>query len=471
MRSRQFGQFAANVGTLHDADNGKAEEFMKRKEDLRSELDPALILENQLGLARAEYAARNVKSHAMYEKACRWMPGGNTRTGLHYEPFPLTFLRGEGANLWDADGHSYLDFLGDFTNGIYGHNNAVIRQAVSQALDNGTSFGGVSIYEAKLAALICERFSSIETVRFCNSGTEANLLALSLARLATGRKKILAFREAYHGSVLTFSEAGARIQAPFDVILADYNDIDGTIVLIDQHRDDLAAVIVEPMMGAAGCIPGDQKFMDALRVSTERYNIVLLFDEVLTSRLSPGGAQQIFKITPDLTSLGKYIGGGFTFGAFGGRKDLMERFDPRAPDHIVHSGTFNNNIATLAAGTAGFGKVYTPDVNTKLNKSGDSLRLRINNLADTQGQRLMATGLGSVMHLHFSDRPIRSPRDIPHNDEKLTQLLHIKLIEAGYIIASRGLVALSLPLTANDHTGFLKAIESFVDKYSGLYKR
>lgn len=398
------------------------------------------------------------------------MPGGNTRTGVFYKPFPLTMIRGEGANLWDADDHSYLDFLGDFTNGIYGHNNAEIRKAVSGALDDGLSFGGVSVYEAKMAELICERFPSIESVRFCNSGTEANLLALSLARAATGRNSILGFREGYHGSVLTFTEAGARIQAPFDIILSEYNNVDETIALIEDHRDDLAAVIVEPMLGNAGCIPGDQKFLQALRAATARHNIVLVFDEVLTSRLSPGGAQQIFDISPDLTTLGKYIGGGFSFGAFGGRQDLMDLFDPRLPNHIVHSGTFNNNIASLAAGVVGFGEVYTSQVCARLNESGDILRKQINNLGEAGGLKLVATGIGSTMHLHFSDRPIRSPRDIEDSDERLTQLLHMSLLEAGCIIASRGLVALSLPLTADDRLGFLAALESFVDTYSVLYR-
>ena len=195
------------------------------------------------------------------------MPGGNTRTVLHYAPFPIGIARGEGCRLWDLDGAEYIDFLGEYTAGIYGHSHPKIRAAVDRALDAGINFGGTNLTEAKFARAVCDRFG-LERVRFTNSGTEANLLAISVGRIFTKRPNVMVFDGGYHGAVFGFAGGGSPINAPFDYVLAPYNDIAATRALIEQHAADLALVILEPMMGGGGCIAASPEFLAMLREAT-----------------------------------------------------------------------------------------------------------------------------------------------------------------------------------------------------------
>ncbi|HEY8289397.1 MAG TPA: aminotransferase class III-fold pyridoxal phosphate-dependent enzyme, partial [Acetobacteraceae bacterium] len=347
-----------------------------------------------LAEAKEAYVTHNPKSLARYVEATAVMPGGNTRTVLHYAPFPLAMARAEGCRLWDMDGAEYVDFLGEYTAGIYGHSHPVIRAAVDRALSGGINFGASNMTEARFARAVCDRFG-LERVRFTNSGTEANLLAISLARIFTGRPKVLVFDGGYHGAVFGFAGGGSPINAPFDYVLAPYNDIAGTQALIARHAAELAVVILEPMMGGGGCIPAEPAFLAMLRAETSAAGALLILDEVMTSRLSPGGLQQTRGVQPDLTTLGKYVGGGMSFGAFGGRADIMDLFDPRRPNALPHAGTFNNNVLTMAAGLAGLTEVYTPDAANVLNARGDALRNRLNALCQAQGVPVQFTGIGS----------------------------------------------------------------------------
>ena len=241
-------------------------------------------------------------------------------------------------------------------------------------------------------------------MRFTNSGTEANLLAISVARIFTKRKTVLVFDGAYHGAVFGFAGGGSPINAPFDYVLAPYNDIGATRALIAAHADDLALVILEPMIGSGGCIPARHDFLRMLRDETTRVGALLVFDEVMTSRLAPGGLQSVAGVKPDLTTLGKYIGGGMSFGAFGGRGDVMDLFDPRRPNALPHAGTFNNNVLTMSAGLAGLTQVYTPDAARALNARGEALRSRLNALCEAAGAPLQFTGIGSMLAVHTHAR-------------------------------------------------------------------
>lgn len=421
--------------------------------------------------AKAAFVGANPESRARHEAAARVMPGGNTRTVLYYDPFPLCIARGEDAKLWDVDGHAYLDFLGEFTAGIFGHSNPHIRAAIDAALDAGINLSGHNTLEAELAAIVCRRFPAIERVRFTNSGTEANLLALAAAVVHTGRKKILVFQGAYHGGVLSFGAGPAAVNVPHEFVMAPYNDLARTEALIRQHGASLAAILVEPMMGAGGCIPGEPDFLSGLRAAATRHGIVLIFDEVMTSRLSPGGRQSELGIAPDLTTLGKYIGGGSSFGAFGGRTDIMRRFDPREPDALSHAGTFNNNVISMAAGIAGMTKVLTPEAIRALNARGDRLRDDLNAMFRRRRARLTATGLGSIIGLHGTDRPIRSPDDLAGADPAIRDLVFFDLVARGYYIARRGFMALSLPLTDADIAGLVAALDDIVASRGALLLR
>jgi glutamate-1-semialdehyde 2,1-aminomutase len=419
-------------------------------------------LDTALAEAREAYVARNPASLARHRDAVSVMPGGNTRTVLFYDPFPAVMVRGEGCRLWDLDGHSYIDFLGEYTAGLYGHSEPVIRAAIEQALGAGLNLGAHGLAEASFARAICERFPSIERVRFTNSGTEANLMALATAAAHTRRRGVLAFRGAYHGGVLTFAAGVSPINVPYDFVLAPYNDIQATLALIERHAEELAAIIVEPMMGSGGCIPARPDFLQALRKEATRVGAVLILDEVMTSRLAPAGLQSVVGIRADLTTLGKYAGGGMSFGAFGGREELMELYDPRRPGALPHAGTFNNNVLTMAAGLAGLTRVYTPSACEALNARGERLRARLNDLAKAEGAPMQVTGIGSMMTVHFTARPIASPADAAAGDPRLKELFFFDMLEHGIWLARRGMINLSLPMGDSECDSLVDAVQEFL---------
>ncbi len=418
---------------------------------------------NTLDAAVAElvrrYRERNPESERQLERAARVLPGGNTRSVLFQAPFPLTMVRGEGCWLWDADGHRLLDALGEFTAGLYGHSPAPIREAIVAALDDGLSLSSHTRREAELAAEIAARFPSMALLRFTNSGTEANLLAIAAAIAHTGRRKVLVFEGAYHGGVLSFGGAAASVNVPHEWLLAPYNDLEATTEIVERESDRIAAILVEPMLGAGGCIPGEPGFLLGLRELADRYGAMLILDEVMTSRLSPGGRQAQLGVAPDLTTLGKYFGGGLSFGAFGGRREVMARFDPRRPDALGHAGTFNNNVLSMAAGLAGLRSLWQPDAIAALNRRGDRLRDECNRRFRERGLALQATGLGSLMNLHPSDRRLRRPADLLGSDARVRDLMYFALLERGVYMARRGLVALSLPFGDAEAAQFLAALD------------
>jgi glutamate-1-semialdehyde 2,1-aminomutase len=429
---------------------------------------PATALDTALAEATARYRARNPASERLLLEAADVLPAGNTRSVLFYSPFPLYMARGEGCHLWDADGHRYLDALGEFTAGIYGHSNAEIRQAIVAALQDGLSLSSHTAREAALAHEIQRRFPGMALLRFTNSGTEANLMALAAATAHTGRRKVLVFNGAYHGGVLSFGGGGSPVNVPHDFVVAPYNDIDAVRALVQTHGPQLAAILVEPMLGAGGCIPGDPAFLHGLRTLASECGALLILDEVMTSRLSGGGRQALLGLRPDLTTLGKYFGGGLSFGAFGGRADVMERFDPRRADALGHAGTFNNNALTMAAGLAGLTQVLTPAALEAMNQRGEHLRERLNSVFQHHAVGLQFTGLGSVMQLHATDRPLRSAADLASADDRIKALLFFDLLERGLFLARRGLVALSLPFGDAQADEFVAALEAVVSARRNL---
>jgi glutamate-1-semialdehyde 2,1-aminomutase len=418
--------------------------------------------------AAAEYAGRNPKSFERFQAATAVMPGGNTRSSLYYDPFPLTIVRGQGCRVWDADGHEYLDFLGEFTAGVYGHSDPTIRAAIVATLDRGINLSGQNALEAELARIICDRFPSIDLVRFTNSGTEANLMALAAATVFTGRRKILVFEGAYHGGVLSFANGASPMNVPHEFLLSTYNDVDRTLQLIEAHGNELAAILLEPMIGSGGCIPADVEFLQALRRVSTAEGALLIFDEVMTSRLAPGGRQQALDVIPDLCTLGKYLGGGMSFGAFGGRSDVMLQFDPRRPGGLPHAGTFNNNVVTMSAGIAGLTKVFIPTAVQALNARGDDLRTRVNVLCRQRGARFQFTGIGSLMSAHATDRPIRTPSDAATADADVKALFFFDMLNRGVYVSRKGFVALSLPIGDAEIDHFVDAVGSFLETRKDL---
>ncbi|MEJ2624144.1 MAG: aminotransferase class III-fold pyridoxal phosphate-dependent enzyme, partial [Pseudolabrys sp.] len=304
-----------------------------------SQAPASAALADAVAAAIADYRRRNPKSEARYRAATDTLPGGNTRSSLFHEPFPLCMVRGQGCRLTDADGHSYVDFLGEFTAGIYGHSPEPLKRAIKAALDDGINLSSHNAIESELAGLICARFPSMDLLRFTNSGTEANLMALAAATAFTKRRKIVVFEGSYHGGVLTFAHGNSPVNVPHHFLIAPYNDLARTREIIDANKRELAAILVEPMLGAGGCVPAAPEFLAGLRTAATETGAVLIFDEIQTSRLSVGGRQELLGITPDMTTIGKFFGGGLAFGCFGGRRDIMALFDPRRPGSLGHAGT------------------------------------------------------------------------------------------------------------------------------------
>jgi glutamate-1-semialdehyde 2,1-aminomutase len=421
--------------------------------------------------ARSRYADANPRSRAADIEAQRYLPGGNTRTVLHYDPFPLTMVSGEGAEVVDLDGHRYTDFVGEYSAGLFGHSEQRVHAAVKQALDQGIVMGAPTDYERCLARLLCQRFPAIDQVRFCNSGTEANVWALTTARLTTGRSKILAFREAYHGGFLKFPGGHCKLNLPLEFILADYNDAEGAEAAILAAGEDLAAVIVEPILGAGGNIVGSAAFLETLRRATRETGAVLIFDEVKTSRTGPAGMQGLRGVLPDLTTLGKYISGGIPAGAFGGSAEIMAHFDPRREDRWNHAGTFNNDVSSMAAGCVAMGDIYTPERAQEFFEWSEEFRQSLNDLFAARSVPMHANGLGSIIAIHFSDRPTERPSQITAGCQALRPLLHMELMTAGVLVCGRGDLFLSLPMTETHLDHARSALDRFIARHGDLVRK
>jgi glutamate-1-semialdehyde 2,1-aminomutase len=420
--------------------------------------------------ARKRYAAANPLSDEAEENALQYLPGGNTRSVLHFEPFPLTMVSGEGAELSDLDGHRYVDFVSEYSAGLFGHSDRRIKAAIDEALDSGIAMGAPMKYERVLAALLCERYPALEQVRFCNSGTEANLMALTTACAVTGRDKILVFRESYHGGVIKFPGGGCELNVPYNFVLGDYNDVEGTAALIRGLGDELAAVIVEPILGAGGNIPGNREFLNTLRTCTEEVGALLIFDEIKTARLGSAGVQGMLDFKPDLATIGKFIAGGLPSGAFGGRADLMARYDPRHGRGWNHAGTFNNNACSMAAGCAAMGEVFTAKRGAEFLDWSEAFRLSLNEIFAAKDVPMYANGMGSIIAIHFSRVPTKKPTDITAGCQSLRPLLHMEMLLEGVLICKRGDFFLSLPTDETHLAKARHALEKFIDKHQSLIK-
>ncbi len=368
------------------------------------------------------------------------------------------------------------------TAGLYGHSHPLISETISSTLAGvGMNMGATSVAEAQFAEAISDRFSNIDQVRFCNSGTEANLYALSVARQVTGRRKVIVFEGAYHGGVLSFAHGVAPNSVDReDWIVGQYNDREGVVDLIAENKHVAAAVLVEPMQGAGGCIPGTAEFLHAIQETAKENGIVLILDEVMTSRLSPGGLQSAIlhptrgiPLAPDLTTLGKWIGGGLSIGAFGGRRDLMSVYDPRTSS-IQHSGTFNNNTLTMNVGYKAMTSIYTDEACTALNALGDYFRASLQKVAT--GTKLAVTGVGSVMTVHFLRTGGRNRVSRIHGIEidpqsaeaALRDLFWLYLVERGFWIARRGMISLILGTSKEEVDHLVEAIKQFLEEFQDV---
>lgn len=405
------------------------------------------------------YIESHPNSMRAIDAAGQWLPGGNTRSVLHYDPFPIVITSGQGSRVKDLDNLEYLDCVGEFSAGLYGHQQTSIQKAIEQALGNGLTLGGPNQWETRLAEAVCQRFPSIELVRFCNSGTEANLFAVCAARAYTGREKVLICDGAYHGGVMTFGGGGNPMNVPFDYCVIPYNDPDAVVRIFAEHGKDIAAALVEPILGAAGNIPGSAEFFAALREQTSAHGSLLIFDEVKSSRCGSGGVQGLHGIVPDMTTIGKYLGGGLPLGGFGGKREIMERFDPRLAGGLKHAGTFNNNVLSMAAGATGLTEVFTAKRALQFHEQTEAFKSTLEDRLRAAELPIRLTGHGSMFTAHYGTEPPRRASDVNETSIAMRRLLHLACTERGVRLAGRGDVYLSLAMTPTDLQELADVIE------------
>jgi glutamate-1-semialdehyde 2,1-aminomutase len=405
--------------------------------------------------AHLDFIARNPKSAAAHERARQVLPGGNTRSVLHFEPFPFRVAEGIGAHLIDIDGNRYVDFCGNYTASLLGHRPGAVRAALDAALDGGWAFGAPHEREVELAELLCARFPSMGSVRFTNSGTEANLMAIGTALHHTGRRGVGVFDHGYHGGVLSIGDLSGPhhpLNAPYDFVVAPFNDLDG---LDELFRHDLGCVVIEAVQGSGGCRVASPEFLVELRRRCTEHGVVLILDEVMTSRLGPAGAQGRYGITPDLTTLGKYIAGGLSFGAFGGRKGILAAFDPAAGGRLTQAGTFNNNVLSMSAGIATMRFECDPVRLGEVNERGDRLRTELDLAFRTSATPMHVTGLGSMLCAHASH-------------PQLLELYFHAMLAEGHFIARRGFMALSMAIDDTHADALLTSTRQWIAGLPGI---
>jgi glutamate-1-semialdehyde 2,1-aminomutase len=395
-----------------------------------------------LNTYRDEIKVKSPKSLSIWQQNRTVMPAGVGSLFRLADPFPMVVKRARGARMWDADDNEYLDFMLGFSVMILGNAPDEVEEAIREALPRGTHYGQCHEHEYAFAKLFCDMVPGVEKVTFCNSGTEATMYALRLARATTGRPLVAKFEGGYHGThdLLAVSFGRPRptpdefgpVEDPAaipespglaegawkDTIVLPYNH-PAAFDKIRRHADRLAAVIIEPVQGAAGTIPADKEFLSELRRITREIGAFLIFDEVITGfRLAPGGAQEFYGVIPDVSTYGKVAGGGLPFGAVGGTAEAMRLMEYDVePGSILMAGTFNGNPLVTAAGTAVLRRLsQEPHLYARLNAMGDRFRTEINRFAQEGDYPAIAIGVGSMFWMHASRGPVNSIRDARQGD-------------------------------------------------------
>jgi len=407
------------------------------------------------------YRKRTRKSEETLEKARRHMPGGDTRTSIWFEPYPFWIDKAEGCCFTDVDGNEYLDFHNCYTTMILGHANPKVVAAVREQAAKGTALGALIPTVVRWSELVCNMVDSVDKIRFCNSGTEAVMMGIRLARGLAGKDMLLKTDGCYHGSYdpVVFPSAAAGISKgnQAESIIVPYNDKEAAGKAVAENKDRLAAVIVEGAMGAAGMIPPRDGYLEFLRQVTQENGILFILDEVISLRLAWGGVQSIYKIKPDLTTMAKIIGGGYPVGAIGGREDLMQMFSPDIRK-INHAGTLNANPITATAGLATMEQLNAEVVNY-INKLGESFAEGVRAIFKRLNIKGQVTGLGSLQNIHFHDQPVINGKTAREANKDLLHLYYLAMLERGCFSAARGLYVMSTPMTQKEIDTAVKTVD------------
>jgi glutamate-1-semialdehyde 2,1-aminomutase len=426
-----------------------------------------------------EYRALTPTSQGLFKEAAGLMPGGYTRDAVMRTPHPLYLRSGAASLLRDADGREIIDFWFNATSLILGHCHPAVTAAVREQLDRGAAFYGPTDAEFDHARALIARIPCAERVRYANSGSEAVMMALRIARAFTGRSTIAKFEGSYHGSYddIAWSVAPpahlvGSLDAPVSVadtaglagaagraLVLPFNDLERATRLVEANAETIAAIIVEPMSNRIGMIMPDVAFVQGLRRLCDRFGIVLIFDEVIAFRVAYGGAQSVLGVTPDMTTLGKIIGGGFPVGAVVGRAKVLEVTAPTAGSRVTHAGTFNANPITLAAGKATL-NLLTSDALSTLNARGQSVR---DELADIcSGLPLRVTGAGSLFKISATGEEIRNYRNSVTADRSWEGYASLELLNRGFLLTPQLQGCLSMVTTDTQIERLLDAIRRIV---------
>ncbi|MGB9936838.1 MAG: glutamate-1-semialdehyde 2,1-aminomutase [Methanobacterium sp.] len=385
-----------------------------------------------------------MKSEDLFIDAKNYLPGGVDSPVRAYKPYPFFAKYGQGSKLFDVDGNEYIDYCLAYGPLVLGHANHKILKEVKGQLDHGTAFGVPTEKEIELAKLVIKKMPCAEMVRFVNSGTEATMSAIRLARAATGKKKLIKFEGSYHGAhdyVLVKSGSGAAglpdspgvpEETTKNTILVPFNDEEALTKLIEKEGNEIAAIIVEPVMGNIGCISPKDGYLQFLRKITEENDIILIFDEVITGfRIAEGGAQEYFGVTPDLVTLGKILGGGFPMGALAGKKELMEMIAPSGS--VYQAGTFNGNPISVTAGLAMLNQLDS-SFYTKQNENGNFLRSGLKEILEDNGLNFNVEGLSSMFQVYFTDSEVLDYSSAKSADTEKFNLYFHELLKKGVFI-------------------------------------
>ncbi|MDN3688112.1 glutamate-1-semialdehyde 2,1-aminomutase [Cyclobacterium jeungdonense] len=392
------------------------------------------------------------RSEHLFEQAKKSIPGGVNSPVRAFKAVggnPLFISRAEGPYVFDEDGNRFIELINSWGPMVLGHNHPEVREAVIKAMEKGTSFGAPTAMEVEIAELIVNMVPSVEKVRMVNSGTEATMSAIRVARGYTGKEKFIKFEGNYHGhgdSFLIAAGSGAVTMGnpdspgvtrgtAKDTLLAPYNDLDKVRLLVEANRDEIAAIILEPVAGNMGCVLPEPGFLEGLRKICDNEGIVLIFDEVMTGfRLAPGGAQELLGVTPDITTMGKIIGGGMPVGAYGGRKEIMEYVSPQGP--VYQAGTLSGNPIAMAAGLAMLKHLsQNPAVYTRLENTGKTLVGGIQSTLERLGLPYTINALGSMYSLFFTDQKVRNFQDAQTCDTALFGQYFNSMLKQGIYLA------------------------------------
>lgn len=412
------------------------------------------------------YERRTARSGEFMRRAEAVMPAGSTRTFGYFGPYPVVFDHAEGSHLVDLDGNSYIDLVNNGLSLIHGHRYPPVMAAIGSALERGTAWMGGNDRQLEFAELLCARLRAVEQVRFTNTGTEAGMLAVKVARHYTGRPVIVKAWAGYHGSYDDL-EVGLNGQGQIEgrVHLGHHGDVASFERLFEASGDEIAAVVLEPVMFTGIVTPPAPGFLKAVQELCRRHGALFVIDDCLMLRLAVGGSAQKYDLDPDLTFLGKFVGGGLPVGVVGGRREVMGVLDPRRPGALYHGGSFNGNLVAAAAGTVAM-RELTAERITRMDQQAARIRSGLEERAATAGLPLSISSEGSVMGVYASDR-VPSPTE-PLNDGGRTRQLHLAALNNGVLIGPGGEVSMSTVLGEGDVDQVIDRLGSAIDEVADL---